>query len=202
MLRGKKMFNNRSNFNNMYRICIVLLISVFVISCKQQSTDSATGNSADDGNAVETTVSMTTPAAAVLPTVSLSENNIQVAKDGTVSIDIVMNDFPLTEGGGVTVRYNPALLQANKVTVSSDSWTFVNQTGDIDNAAGVISNILVSSYKGVSGDDVIATVEFRAKNNGNGKIDLELSTKNPFSINGKEIDVRFENSEISVSAGS
>lgn len=196
------MFNVISNFNNIYRISIVLLISMLAVSCKQQQAGNAEDNSAAADTTTVTVVDTATPAAAVMPTVSLSESSVQLAKDDTVTVDVVMEDFPLTEGGGVTVRYNPDLLQANKVTVYSDSWTFVNHPGDIDNAAGVISNILVSSYKGVSGDDVIATIEFSAKNSGNGNIALELSTKNPFAGNGEVIDVKFENSEISVLAGS
>jgi len=175
---------------------------MLAVSCKQQPAGNAADNSVAADTATVTVVDTATPAAAVMPTVSLSESSVQLAKDDTVTIDVVMKDFPLTEGGGVTVRYNPGLLQANKVTVYSDSWTFVNHPGEIDNAVGVISNILVSSYKGISGDDVIATIEFSAKNSGNGNIALELSTKNPFASNGEEIDVKFENSEISVLAGS
>jgi len=187
------------NISNIYRISIVLFVSVLVVSCKQQPAGNVAG---DNTETVDTTSVVETdiPATARIPAVTLSETSIQITKGDTVSIDVVMKGFPLTEGGGVTVRYNPGLLQANEVTVNTDSWSFVNRSGVIDNTAGVISNILVSSYKGVSGDDIIATIEFTAINSGNSEIELELSTENPFSADGSEIVVQFDKSDITVLA--
>lgn len=175
--------NTHQSFLRLLCVSVIFLLSLLVISC---------GGGADE------------PASNVpnLPTASvgLSASKIDTRSGNITKVDVVINDFPVTEGGGVTIKYDPDLLQVKNVIVNDAAWDFVNQSGSIDNVKGVVSNILVSSYKGVSGKEVIATIEFEANNTGSGDILLEESLINPFASGGNEVAVEFLKSEINVQA--
>lgn len=130
--------------------------------------------------------------------VSFSEEKVKTYVGGEFSLDIVMANFPTTEGGGVRLRFDPSVLEVTNVAVNSDEWRFVNRNGDIDNADGVVSDILFSSYQGVSGNATIATVQFKAIGRGKAKIKLEEAKSNPFSSAGERLDVAFESSKVRV----
>ena len=86
------------------------------------------------------------------PTVEFSEASIQTRVGKTFDAEIVITGFPGTEGGGISLMFDPDLLRVLSVTLNSAVWNFVNQPGDIDNANGVISDLLFSSNYGVVGD--------------------------------------------------
>lgn len=130
--------------------------------------------------------------------VSLSKKKIKSNIGSTVTVDLQMSEFPVTEGGGVNIRYNPRVVQINNVTVDASTWNFVNQNGNIDNAYGIVSNILFSSFRGVSGDARIATIELEFVGRGKSKIRLEASDDNPFASNGEPLDVKFRSTRIRV----
>lgn len=123
------------------------------------------------------------------PAVNFITNNGKVAVGGTVSIDLVMSDFPDSQGGGLNLVFNPKVVQVVQVTVDSSVWSFVQQSGQIDNSAGKVGDIIFAAFPGVSGDGKIATVEFRGLKKGNARLRLEESSKNPFSSNGNGFPV-------------
>jgi len=123
--------------------------------------------------------------------VSFSESFVKSNTGNTFTLDVLMSDFPVTEGGGLVLNFDPALLQVTSVSVDSGVWEFVNNDGEIDNAGGVVSSILFSSYRGVAGDAKIATIEFQATQKGKGNITLDESLDNPFASNGQNINVTF-----------
>jgi len=100
-----------------------------------------------------------------------------------------MTDFPLSEGGGVTLRFDPTVIQVDEIIVNSEPWDFVCVPGVIKNEEGVVSDLLFSSYKGVSGDALIATVSFTALNAGKSVIAIEESFVNPFSSDRGKVKV-------------
>ena len=130
--------------------------------------------------------------------VSLSESTIKSKIDSIVSVDLVMSNFSMTEGGGVEMQYDPKLVQINSVVVDAAAWSFVNRDGDINNADGTVSGILFSSYQGVSGDAKIATIELEFIGKGKGKISLSESNSNPFASNGEQMAVTFSPTKIHV----
>lgn len=130
--------------------------------------------------------------------ISLSESKIQSRVGQTVSIDLVMSDFAMTEGGGVEMHYDPSLVKVNSVVVDSDTWNFASQNGDINNSDGSVSGILFSNYQGVSGDVKIATIELEFIGKGRGKITLNESDSNPFASNGEQMAVTFSKTRIRV----
>ena len=132
------------------------------------------------------------------PEVLFSKWKVKSSVGATVSVDVLMVDFPNTEGGGIELQYNPALVNVNSVTVDESTWSFVNKDGDIDNTNGTVSEILFSSYKGVSGSAKIATVELEFVGRGKDSIMLNESDSNPFASNGDVFSVSFKPMLISV----
>ena len=123
--------------------------------------------------------------------VSFSEDVVKSRTGKTFTLDVLMSDFPTTEGGGLVLHFDPSGLQVTNVTVDSSVWQFVNKEGDIDNTDGVVSHILFSSYQGVTANAKIATIEFQAIRKGKSNLILEESASNPFASNGQGIDVTF-----------
>lgn len=162
-------------------ISIFFLSSLFIISCEKETE-----------TAYQDTSGFSTAS------VKLSINKIVIQPGNSMEIDITINNFPDTEGGGVNIKYDPELLQVKSITINDTAWDFINQPGNIDNEKGVVSDILVSSYKGISGNRVIATLEIMGNNTGDGNITLEESTLNPFAGGGNKLAVKFLNSEVNV----
>lgn len=132
------------------------------------------------------------------PSVSFSAEKVKTTVGSEFSLDVVMADFPVTEGGGVSVQFDPSVLEVANVSINSDEWRFVNRTGDIDNADGIVSEILFSSYQGVTGNATIATIQFKAIGKGKAKIKLQEAESNPFASAGEKIDVSFEETKVKV----
>ena len=130
------------------------------------------------------------------PTVALSTEQVNASVGDVFTVDIAMSNFPVSEGGGVTVKFDATMLNASDVSINTGSWNFVNQVGNIDNNAGVISDILFSSYQGVDGDSLIATITFSAIASGSSQIMLEGSAINPFASNGDKIAASFTSTNV------
>ena len=107
----------------------------------------------------------------------------------TISVDIVMNDFPESQGGGLNLTFNPKVVRINQVVVDQSVWRFFQQDGQVDNDNGKVTDIVFATFPGVSGDGIIAKVELTTIKKGNSRLRLEESSKNPFSSNGVSIPV-------------
>ena len=165
------------------KIYAVLLSSIFIASC---------GGSADTPSQNADISSK--------PTVALTTEQVNVVVGDVFTVDIAMSNFPVSEGGGVSVRFDATMLNASDVTINSVSWDFVNKVSSIDNATGVISDILFSSYNGVTGDSPIATITFNAVASGSSQIILESSSINPFSSDGSMVTTNFVSSNVQIAA--
>jgi len=171
------------------KVYAILLSSMLVVSCGE-STDTQSSSTTNDSDPVVTKASG--------PTVALTSDELTVNNGETFTLDITMSDFPTSEGGGVTVRFDSSMLNVSNVSINSDVWNFVNKVGGIDNVSGVVSDILFSSFGGVSGDNTVATITFNAIDSGSGQISLESSSINPFSSDGSKIAVNFVATAITV----
>ena len=178
------------SYKKIINMGMVLLLPVLVVACSDGGTQSQTNmNSADP---VVTTSSK--------PTVALSSEQVNAVVGDVFSVDIAMSNFPTSEGGGVTVKFDASMLNVTDVTINKGSWNFVNKVGSIDNSTGVISDILFSSYQGVTGDSQIATITFSAVASGSSQVTLEGSSINPFSSNGAVITVNYTAADILITA--
>ncbi len=164
------MILNKTTFS----ACAVLISTLTLASCGQSSDGAATDNTKYDS------------------VVSLSSSKVNVGDGEFFTLDVTASDLESSEGGSVTVNYDPALLEVSSVNVDTSAWNFVNKNGQIDNESGSVTDIVFSSYQGVSGDAVLATVEFKAIAKGSSSITLTASAVNPFASNGEAISVLYE----------
>ena len=124
--------------------------------------------------------------------VAFNTDRVKTSVGEIFTVDIVMGGFPNTEGGGITLRFNPAVVRVIGVAVNEDAWSFVNRPGTIDNNTGAVTDILFSSYQGVSDSAMIATVTFEAIGKGKSSLDLEASSLSPFASGGDVVTVKYE----------
>ena len=171
------------------KACVILLSSLLVVSCGESDTQSV--NTINGSDPV---------VASSKPTVALTSDQVSTTVGETFTLDITMSNFPTSEGGGVTVQFDPSIINVSNVTINSEVWNFVNKAGEIDNNAGVISDILFSSFNGISEDSSVATITFNAISSGNSQISLEASSINPFSSGGGEIAANFVVADIQVTS--
>lgn len=181
-----------NSYKTIINTCAILLSSVLVVSCSD-SADTQSQNTLDSDPVI---VGLSGP------TVALSSKEFSAEVGETVTLDITMSDFPTSEGGGVTVHFDPSMLNVSNVAINAETWTFVNKIGEIDNNSGVVSDILFSSFQGVSSDCVVASIAFTAINSGNSEITLQSSLVNPFSSNGAKITANFIDTNVKIVATS
>jgi len=179
-----------SYINKTVFLFTTIISTLFLISCNQ-SEDQQNADLIPTSNEISSTDISKSGSF-----VSLSKDELNVIDGEYFTVDVVMNDFIVNEGGAVTLRFNPKILQVSNVNVDQDYWEFVNSNGHVNNDEGVISDIVFSSYQGVSGNAVIATIEFRAISKGVSNIMLEESLTNPFSSNGEKISVSFVSTNV------
>lgn len=180
-----------NSYRTIIKTCVILLASALAISCSDSADTQA-----------QNTLSDPVTAGLLGPTVALSSKEVSAEVGETFTLDITMSDFPTSEGGGVTARFDATMLNISNVAINSEVWDFKNKEGVIDNDSGVVSDILFSSYDGVSGDSKVATITFQAKNSGSSKISLEGSLINPFASNGEKIAANFIGSDVQIVATS
>ena len=130
--------------------------------------------------------------------VSTSNTNVTAFKGDTFDIDVTLNNVATTEGGGISLRFDPSVVNVESITIDSNVWDFKNKEGAINNVQGFVSDILFSSYKGVSDNATIATIKFKATGIGSSKIHIEGSPANPFASNGEIIEVAYDIATVQV----
>jgi len=179
----------------------IMTLSLLVMSCSESTETQLQNDINDTANDVINTgdVDPVIPDS-LKPVVALSSKQVDVNVGESFELEVTMSDFPVSEGGGVTVKFDASKLSVSNVTIDSSVWGFVNKVGGVDNDAGVISDILFSSYNGVSGDSNIATIQFNAIGNGSSQIYLEGSTINPFASSSNTIAVSFISTNVQVGA--
>jgi len=121
------------------------------------------------------------------PVVDFSPSRTKATVGETVLVDLVMQDFPVNQGGVFSMRFDPSVVQVNQVSVNTTDWNFFHRVSAIDNTNGVVSDIIFASYTGVGGDAVIATVEFKIIKKGRSKLKLVKSEIDSFFVDGENI---------------
>jgi hypothetical protein len=106
----------------------------------------------------------------------------------TFTVEIVGSDFPITQGGGFNLTYNPDIISATDISIDdTQTWTFFNNTGTIDSQNGALLDVIVSDFPGRSGDFNVASIEFIAVGVGISNFSLSESVINPWASDGNLI---------------
>lgn len=169
------------------------LISLLTISCmvlvtacgqetSQQTDADADSQTISDGVSESDTSS---------PRVSSKVMPLSSKVGDSVVIEVNMENFPATEGGGINVSFNPDVIHINSIKVD-DTWDFAHQAGVIDNQAGTVTDILFSSFASPGGSINIATINATVVGTGASPIAIIESNKNPFAAQGARVVVEFE----------
>ncbi len=108
-----------------------------------------------------------------------------------VVIEIIGTNFPLLEGGGIDLAFDPSVLQIDRIELDP-GWEFATRSGQIDNAGGSVDEILFTSYVGKSGDVKIATVYGSIVGPGETSFRIDVAGLFPFASDGGEVDMQFE----------
>ena len=130
------------------------------------------------------------------PVLNINPQKTKAKVGSTVSVDIMAQDLPVSEGGGVTLRFDPSVVQVTGVSVNTAQWNFASSPGVIDNTKGEVSDIWVSSFSGVSGNAKIATVNLQAIKRGKSPLRFQESALNPFASAGNRLSVSFVNGSL------
>jgi hypothetical protein len=136
-------------------------------------------------------------------TVSVDPVTTNVTLGTTFTVDVVGTGFPVTEGGGFSLGFDASVLQVTNVTVDNTTWAFSHSTGSLDNGSGTLDDVWVAdfSFPGISGDFVVATIEFQATGVGTSGLSLAASALNPWACSGVSCGESFDQSaSVTVSA--
>jgi hypothetical protein len=115
----------------------------------------------------------------------------------TFTVNVIGTDFPITQGGGFNISYDASILNINTVIIDeTNTWTFYNNTGSIDNITGVLNEVIVSDFPGIDGDFIVASVEFLAVGVGNSDLYLSDSLTNPWASDGNVINNFLNNNSL------
>ena len=105
------------------------------------------------------------------------------------TLNLVGSGFSsIVDGGGLNIGYDASILAVTNVTVDDTTWDFYSSPGVIDNAAGSVSEIHFAALSDVSGDFMIASIDFLAIGTGTTDLLLSESTLNPFASGGTLLD--------------
>lgn len=122
------------------------------------------------------------------------------------TVDIVGNGFTSNvDGGGVNFSYDSSVLNILAVSIDGSVWDFGGtgiSTGTIDNGAGSVDGIMMNTFGNVTGNFVVATVQFQAMGIGTSGLDLSEFLLNPWASGGSLLNPDFLGGSLTVSAPS
>jgi len=143
-----------------------------------------------------------TGAAHAAPQVQISPTTASLLPGEEVEVTITGTGFDLTMvGGGLTLQWNPDVLDLQSVVMDTGTWEFKTTGGELDVAAGTLSDMFFNSFQGRSGSFGIATLRFVADNPGSTQLTMSDSADFPFGDEmGGVVPVSFTGANITVTA--
>lgn len=136
------------------------------------------------------------------PQVQISPTAAGLLPGEAVELTIAGTGFDLlTVGGGLSLQWNPDVLDLDSVVVDATTWEFNRNGGLLDAASGTLSDMYFNSFAGRSGNFSIATLRFVADKPGNTLLAMSGSTDFPFADELAEVmPVSFTGADITVTA--
>ena len=136
------------------------------------------------------------------PQVQISPTAASLLPGEVVELTIAGTGFDLlTVGGGLSLQWNPDVLDLQSVVVDATAWEFNRNGGLLDAASGTLSDMYFASFIGRSGSFAIATLRFVADKPGSTALAMSGSTDFPFADELAEVmPVSFSGANITVTA--
>jgi PEP-CTERM motif len=143
-----------------------------------------------------------TGAAHAAPQVLLSPPTATLPEGEAVDVTITGSGFDMTTfGGGLSLQWNPDVLDLDSVVVDGTTWETARSGGLLDAASGTLTDLYFASFIGRSGNFAIATLRFVADNPGSTALTMSGSTDFPFADEMAEVmAVGFTGASITVTA--
>ena len=140
--------------------------------------------------------------AAAANDVRLSPANATLNPGDTVELTLSGSNFAdVMIGGGVSLAWNPDVLDLASVTVDASTWELARNGGQLDPASGTLSGMFFASFAGRSGSFDIATLRFTADGPGSTTVALSDAVGQPFANELAEVvSANYGNASITVSA--
>lgn len=119
-------------------------------------------------------------------TVSLSPPLTNISLNDSFILNLIGSNFDsgILDGGGINIDFNPAIINATKVTINTADWEFFSTEGNIDNLTGTIKGLSFNSFQSRTGDLNFATIEFISVGLGSSSLGLSEYNNNPFASSG------------------
>jgi hypothetical protein len=143
---------------------------------------------------------------AVANTIAFSPDPKDVLQgSGNFTVDLVGTGFASsTDGGGVTISFDPTILEAVSFVLSS-SWEFYAFNGAINNATGTISAIEFATFSTPPESFTVGTITFKPKTPDTvGSTVLTavefVGVLGGFAVGGNPQTVAFDNGLVNVNA--
>lgn len=122
----------------------------------------------------------------------------QVEQGEAFAVDIELRNFPMTQGGGFSLLFDPGILRATGMSFSG-AWNFASRPGTILNDSGVIRDVIFAAFPGVVGRRTpVATLWFEAIATGETRLRLARSTQNPFASAGHPVDAELVGAKVEI----
>ena len=119
----------------------------------------------------------------------------------TFSVNILGSGFASNvDGGGVNFTYDSSIINVQSVTIDSAWDPLISSQGRTDNGTGAVDGLYVNTFGAVTGNFVVATVEFLATGVGTSGLDLTEYLLNPWASGGSPLNPGFNNGSLTVSA--
>jgi hypothetical protein len=120
--------------------------------------------------------------------VQLSPSAATLLPGETLEVTITGSGFEtVTVGGGLSLQWNPDVLDLLSVVVDAPTWEFARNGGLHDAASGTLSDLYFASFIGRSGSFAIATLRFVADRPGSTGLAMSGSAGFPFSDEMAEV---------------
>ena len=143
-----------------------------------------------------------TGAAHAAPQVQISPAAATLLPGDELAFTITGSGFDtLTVGGGLSLQWNPDVLDLASLAVNTADWEFISSTGELDAASGRLSNLFFNSFNGRQGSFSIATLRFVADQPGSTALTLSGTELFPFvDVSESVLTVQFTGADITVTA--
>ncbi|RMG28535.1 MAG: hypothetical protein D6721_08160 [Gammaproteobacteria bacterium] len=127
------------------------------------------------------------------PTVRIEALKQKLRPGETFTVQIGLKQAEHLYGGGLSLRFDPRVVQVESVQLDRSTWKFAATPGRIDNRNGALRDLLFTDFSGVQGDVPVASIRFRVVGEGRPGLQATTSRLNPFSGDQGEVAVTFEN---------
>ena len=112
--------------------------------------------------------------------VAFDVNAQDVTLGSEFSLVVMGSDFPAISGGGLTLLFDPAVLQITSVTINTSVFEFYigdgPEKGVLNNSLGSLTNTAFNSIVGATGNFSIMTIKFTAIGSGTTMLSLSESS--------------------------